>query len=123
REVVPGAAGLFTRLSGIEELTSRQAVRREPVADPVGQQRHAGRPAVPAVRWVLVDLRTDADSKSDARLDVHAWRLFRREPDRRGRRILDRGIGRWPWRRTVRRNHRALRAAPPGRRRTGAGTR
>ena len=122
REVVPGAAGLFAGLSAAEGLNrSRSAARRESLADPVGQQRHAGRPAVPAVRRVLADLRADADPEPDARLDVHARRLFRREPHRRGRRILDRRTGCGAWRRAVRRNHRAVRAAPPGGRRTGAG--
>ena len=120
REMVPRATGLFARLSAAEELTT--PLCRDSLADPVGQQRHAGRPAVPAVRRLLADLRPDAHPQPDARLDVHARRVSRRDLHRLGLRLLDRGVAGRPRRRAVRRGDRALRAAPPGRRGTGAGS-
>ena len=123
REVVPGAAGLLARLSAAEGLNpDAKPPRRESLADPVGQQRHAGRPAVPAVRRLLADLRADADPEPDARLDVHARRLFRREPDRlrasaSGPPHWLAGLGVALFGAIIER----LRAAPPGGRRTGAG--
>src|SRR4051812_46091185 len=57
---------------------SHEAGLDEPVADIGGEQRRAGRPAVPALVGLLAHLRPDAHPQPDARLVLHAGRLLRR---------------------------------------------
>src|SRR5436309_8562273 len=80
-----------------------------PLADTCREQHRDGRPAVPVVRRLLADLRPDADSQSDARLVLHAGRLFRREHARQEpRELLARGADQWRGDGGHRRNHRAF---------------
>src|SRR6516225_5062324 len=106
------SAGLFSGLSAVEKLSR---CNDEPMGDIGRQQHRLWRSLVFVVCRVLIDFRADADPQSDARLLVHARRIFRGQPDFLGSRFLASGDTRWTWCGSVRRIGRAASVAPAAR--------